>query len=93
MAPPLPLSGLEGIFSSVVGAVLGFAGIVLFAMLVMGGIKWITAGGDPQRLQSAKGTVTFAIYGFVFTALAYLILVLIATFTGAEGLRTFRIVR
>jgi len=52
-------------------------------MLVSGGFKYITAGSSPDRSQSAKNTITYAILGIVLAASAYLILQLISWFTGA----------
>ena len=74
---------LENVFARVVAAVLGLAGIALFIMLIVGGFKYITSGGDPKRVEAARNTLTFAIIGLVLIALAYLILVFIENLTGA----------
>jgi len=84
------LRGLEGIFQNLVSVVLGFAGIALFLMLVVGGYKYITSGGDPKSVESAKNTLTYAIVGIVLLASAYLILRFIGVFTGA-GVENFRV--
>jgi len=76
------LQDLEGIFGNVVNAVLGLAGIVLFIMLILGGFSYITSGSDPKKVESARNTLTYAIGGMIFIALAYLILKFIETFTG-----------
>jgi len=76
------LKGFDGLFENVVQIVLGLAGIVLFIMLIVGGFKYITAGGDPKSMEGAKKTLTYAIGGMVFLALAFLILRLIEQFTG-----------
>ena len=86
------LSGLESVFGNVVSAVLALAAIVLFVMLVMGGFQYITSGGDPQKVEQAKKTLTYAILGVVFVALSYLILTFIGTFTGAP-VTEFKITR
>ena len=78
------LSDLEGVFGNVVGAVLGLGGIALFIMLLSGGFKYITAGGDPKGLEGAKKTLTYAIGGMVLLALAFLILQFIYKFTGVD---------
>lgn len=78
------LEGLENVFDSVVGVVLGFGGIVLFFMLIVGGFQFITAGGDPAKVEQAKKTLTYAIMGVVLLALAFLILKFISTFTGVD---------
>jgi len=48
------LSDLEGVFGNVVEVVLALAGIVLFIMLLSGGFKYITAGGDPKGIEGAR---------------------------------------
>jgi hypothetical protein len=76
--------GLEGLFENVVVAIMGFAGIVLFIMLIFGGIQYMTAGGDAKGVESAKGTLTAAITGLVLVAVSYLILLLIKQITGVN---------
>jgi len=78
------LRGLEGVFENVVSAALGFAGIVLFLMLIAGGFKYLTAGGEPPKIESARKTLTYAITGIIFIALAFLILRFIGVFTGVD---------
>ncbi len=84
MASPAPLSALEDVFGSVVTSLLALGGIVLFLMLLSGGFKYLTSGGDPKAVEGAKNTLTYAIGGLVLLAFSYLILVIIGTFTGAD---------
>jgi hypothetical protein len=90
MQPPAPLTGLEGIFGTVVTLAIGFAGIVVFIMFIMGGFSYLTAGGNPQAVEGAKKTLTFAIAGLVIIALSFLILKLITQFTGVD-VTTFKV--
>lgn len=48
-----------------------FAGLLLFAYLVMGGFSYLTSGGDPKAMEQAKGKVTNAIVGFIIIFIAY----------------------
>lgn len=75
---------LGGIFSNVVQSFLGFAGIVLFILLLVGGFKFITSGGDPKAVEGAQKTITYAIIGLVVILLSFLILVLIRAVTGVD---------
>jgi hypothetical protein len=84
------LRGLEGLFANVVSAILALSGVVLFVMLIMGGIKFISSGGDPKGLEEAKKTLTSALIGMLLVASAYLILALIERFTGVN-VSVFRI--
>lgn len=78
------LSDLENVFGRVVEVILALAGIVLFIVLLSGGFKYITAGGDPKGVEEAKKTLTYAIGGMVLLALAFLILQFIYRFTGVD---------
>lgn len=87
----VPLSELDTIFGNIISIAISIAGIVFFIMLIIGGFKYITAGGEPPQLESAKKTLTYAIAGLFFIALAYLILRFIAVFTGVESILDFQI--
>jgi Type IV secretion system pilin len=91
MATPEPLTGLESIFSNLVSVAIGLAGIAFFVMFVVGGFNYLTAGGDEGKVAGAKKTLTYAIAGLVLIALAYLIIKLIAQFTGVTGILNFQI--
>lgn len=54
------------IFSIVVG-------IVAVIMIVVGGFKYITSGGDSGNITSAKNTIVYAVIGLVIVALAQFI--------------------
>ena len=78
------LRGFEGLFTNAVTVILGLAGIILFIMLLSGGFKFITAGGDPKAVEGAKKTLTYAILGMVLVAASFLILRFIQVFTGVN---------
>ena len=88
---PAQLKDLEAVFDNLVNVILGFAGIALFIMLLVGGFQYMTAGGDPKKAEMAKKTLTSAIVGLVLIVLAYLILVIIGEVTGTS-LTEFKIV-
>ncbi len=83
-AAPAELSDLELVFESVVVSLLALGGIVLFLMLLNGGFKYLTSGGDPKATEGAQKTLTYAIGGLVLLAGSYMILNIIKTFTGAD---------
>ena len=84
------IKGFEWLFNNVVVSILGLAGIALFLMLLIGGFKYLTSGGNPESVASAQKTITYAIIGLIIVALAFLILVFIQTFTGAQ-ITVFRV--
>lgn len=81
---PAQLSQLETVFESVVTSLLALGGIVLFLMLLSGGFKYLTSGGDPKAVEGAQKTLTYAIGGLVLLAGSYMLLNIIAQFTGAD---------
>jgi hypothetical protein len=81
------ISDLGTIFQRIVSLALGFAGIVLFILLIVGGFKFITSGGDPKALEGAKKTLTYAIGGLIIILVSYLILVLVSSITGVDVTR------
>ncbi|MBI4137363.1 hypothetical protein HY469_04840 [Candidatus Roizmanbacteria bacterium] len=79
---PANLKCLESLFSNIVAALIGAAGLALFIMLVIGGYKYLMAGGDAQAAESARSTMFWAVMGIVFMILSFIILRAIEWFTG-----------
>ncbi len=61
---------LQGIYSYVLGAV----SLLAVTMLVWGGVKWLTAGGDSSQVSAAKTTIGNSVIGLVLALSSYLIL-------------------
>ncbi|MFH1971554.1 MAG: pilin [Patescibacteria group bacterium] len=76
------IKDLEVVFGNLVTVIMALAGIVLFILLISGGFRYLTAGGDPKAVEAAQKTLTYAIIGIVVVACAFLILRLIENFTG-----------
>lgn len=83
---PATIGDLESVFKNVIQYALGFAGIVLFVLLLVGGFKFMTSGGDPKAVEGAKKTLSSAILGLFIILISYLILVFIKTITGVDVL-------
>src|SRR3972149_4447789 len=83
---PLPAGAtqLEQLVQRIINLSVGGAFIALTVVLVWAGIKYLTSGGDPKSVSSAHSTVTWALLGILFLAIAWLILKLIAAFTGVD---------
>ena len=71
---------------SIIGAliilILIVAALVFFFMLVWGGIKYITSGGDKAQTESARGQITAALIGLVIVFAAWAIIQLVNTLFG-----------
>ncbi len=85
------IQGFECVFRNVVSVAVTLAGLAIFVMLIIGGFKYLTSGGDPKAQEQAKNTMTYAVLGLVLIIAAYLILNFISVFTGIDALKTFTI--
>ncbi|GAG75623.1 unnamed protein product, partial [marine sediment metagenome] len=59
------IKSLETVFSNIINVAVALAGVVLFAMLMIGGLGYLTSAGDPEKVKKASATLTWAIVGFV----------------------------
>ena len=64
----------------VVQFILVVAFIAAFVFLLIGGIRWILAGGDEKAVAGARGTITAALIGLVIVLVAYAIIRLVEIF-------------
>lgn len=58
-------------------------GIVAVIMIIIGGLKYITSGGDSGNITGAKNTILYAIIGLVVVALAQFIVRFVLTKVGS----------
>ena len=82
--PPAGLKEIEDVFKNVVSVVVGLGFVALLVMLIWAGFKYLTSGGEPKAVQAAHQTVTWALLGVVFMAVAWIVLQLIKAFTGID---------
>ena len=70
---PRDLFGDNGVFKQVTNTILYIVGIIAVIMLIIGGIRYVTSGGDAKKVTDAKNTVLYAIIGLVIAFLAFAI--------------------
>jgi hypothetical protein len=75
---------LQEIVSNLINLFLVVAFVVFLLLLLLGGIQWITSGGDKESLAKAKAKITSAIIGIIVVICAWAILSLIRGFFGLE---------
>lgn len=80
---------LECIILQVFHIVVRLAGVVVFIMLIIGGFRYLTAGGDPKSTESARKIITYAIFGLVLILAAWFLLNFIGEFTGISAITEF----
>ena len=75
---------LPTIISGLIRGALVVAAVVFFFILVIGGIKWIAAGGDKAATEGARNQITAALVGLVIVFAAWAIVQLIQVFFGVN---------
>jgi TRAP-type C4-dicarboxylate transport system permease small subunit len=70
------------IVGGLVNMILLIAAIIFFFILVWGGIRWITSGGDKANTEAARNQITAALVGLVIVFAAWAILQLLEAFFG-----------
>jgi TRAP-type C4-dicarboxylate transport system permease small subunit len=73
---------IPAIVAGLINVVLIVAAIVFFFILVIGGIRWITSGGDKANTEAARNQITAALVGLVIVFAAWAIIQLLQTFFG-----------
>jgi len=64
---------LNSLVTSVISLLSWAIGVVAVFMIIVGGFKYITSGGDTAGVTAAKNTILYAIIGLVIVALAQVI--------------------
>jgi hypothetical protein len=65
--------GIQSIAKEAVNIFSIIVGVVAVIMIIYGGFRYITSGGDSGKVGNAKNTLIYAIVGLVIVALAQLI--------------------
>ena len=82
---PAELVGDTGVFTRLTNTVLMAVGLIAVIMLIYGGLRYITSGGDTKKVTDAKNTVLYAIIGLIICVLSYAIVNFVLTTIGASS--------
>lgn len=74
-----PSSGLTSLAKTVTKWFSIIVGAISIIMIIYGGFRYITSGGDSGRVGNAKNTLLYAIIGLIIVALAQLIVNFVIT--------------
>ena len=59
------------IAASVINVLMGFLGIIAVVIILIGGFKWMTAGGSEDKIGEAKKLMTAGVIGLVIILAAW----------------------
>lgn len=71
-----------GFISSIISLLFIVSLVFTLMFLVLGGIQWITSGGDKAALEGARNRITNGILGLIIVAAAWAIWLLVGKFLG-----------
>ncbi len=84
-----PGTGFAKDFPSLLNAILSFvmivAALLVFYNLIMGGISWITSGGDKGKTEAARNKIVAAVVGIIIVAASYAVTLIVLNFLGFES--------
>ena len=67
-----PFFGQGGLITVLVDKLSFAVGVASVIMLIVGGLRFITSGGDPQTAKAARNTIIYSIVGMIVAATAAL---------------------
>ena len=87
--PPAQWEGLSGfswqtLVTAGINIVLVIATVVFFFMFVMGGIQWITSGGDRGKVEMARKMIVNALIGLLIVFSIFVIIFIINQIFGVN---------
>ena len=64
---------VDNLITSIVNIFSVIVGLIAVIMIIYGGFRYITSGGDSTKVNNAKNTILYAIIGLIVVALAQVI--------------------
>lgn len=80
----LPGITIPDVISGLVKLAMVVVALVFFAMLIWGGIRWITSRGDKTEVENARNQITHALIGLAIVFVAWAILALLKSLFGVD---------
>jgi hypothetical protein len=75
---------IGNLVSNVISVAFIVAAIATFVYLVIGGMNWLTSGGDKAKVDTAQKMITNALIGLAIVAASYAIYTLVLEFFGID---------
>lgn len=76
------LSAVTRVVSAVIGVMTVAAALWFILQFIVGGVSWITSGGDKAKLEEARNRITNAFIGLLIVVAGWSILALVGQFLG-----------
>ena len=72
---PIPLAGIKlpGLIGRIIKYLIGISGVIALVMFIYGGLSWMLAQGNQEKITAAKNTVVWSVIGLVLIFASYAI--------------------
>lgn len=74
------INNLGPLISALIGILFIVAALIFFFMLLIGGIQWMTSGGDKAATEAARSRITAALIGLVIVFAAWALMRIVEAF-------------
>lgn len=64
---------LQSVITNILNGIIAVSGLVAVIFIIIGGINYMTSGGDSAKVQKAKNTILYACIGLIICVLSYAI--------------------
>lgn len=82
----LKITDIGKFISNILAAILVIAALAAFVFLLLGGLQWITSGGDKAGVEAAQKRIQAAIVGLFVVFAAWAIMLLVGQFLGIPNI-------
>lgn len=86
-------SAFEKLISNVLVVLTVVAGIAFVLYFLLGGLNWVTSGGDKGKVDKAKGMMTNGAIGIIIIAVSYAIVWIVGAALGIDILEPGKIIQ
>jgi hypothetical protein len=81
---PTPFTDFGSVITAIIPNIYYVAGLLLFFLLVSGGISYMMSGGDDKAIGKAKNQITGAVIGFAIVFLSLFVVRILETVLGVK---------
>lgn len=67
------ITSVTGLVNKIIGYLIYLIGALSVIAIIVGGIQFISSGGDNSKAEKGKKTIVYAVYGIVIATLAYVL--------------------
>lgn len=85
LSSPTKDTNLAQVLTTVINALLLFAGAVAVLFLIIGGFRYVVSAGNPDQVEGAKKTILYAIVGLIIIFVAFVVVQLVQNWLGVNS--------